>query len=111
MSKKYIDVEQAVKSLHEHKFFTIVNGENWFDQIMRQVVYVIRGIPAADVAEVMTEEDVIKWCDKNEYYLLRKHYPYPSGVRMELCELLSDDEVEQPCIDGPCGARMDEVKE
>lgn len=70
---KYKDEDTIIKGLHDHLFITHFDDENWFDQIMNQVVDEIKNTPDADVVEVvrckdckyahMTMDGECKYCD------------------------------------------------
>lgn len=50
---KYKDEDTLIKGLHDRLFITHFDDENWFEQIMNQVIDEIKNAPTADVVEVV----------------------------------------------------------
>lgn len=116
---KYIDADKVKEYILSTGFYCDTEADRKYSAELIDELF-----PIADVAEVRHGRWIeasahdpcdyrcseCGWLSDDEY-----HYCPNCGAKMDIiCSFLSDEEVKQPCIEGPCGfecKKMDEVEE
>ena len=82
---KYIDAEAAIAipiTTKENRNYQTLNLDDAYELGWLDLEKRIRQLPAADVVEVLTVDDVLRWCEPRNYALVAKEdFPDMMEVR------------------------------